>query len=435
MHQLLPFKMRQYWCIFLIFFKYLEDIMNKIKRAQLIAELNIMKVHTIKPNFSELARKYNCDRHTVARYYYQGGKALVNRNSKSHLEPYREEIEELLTTTPTTKKAAFEYFKDKYGSEIFKSYSTFTHYTKLNGIGISRSDRTPHPRFETPKGKQLQVDWVEDLSMELKNGEIVQYNLFSATWSYSRFHWFVYTPNKTTEDFLRCLLEVLYQSGGVPDEILTDNMSAIVSVRGNRKRKHKKIIQFEKDSGIKIKLAQARSPQTKGKCESANRYVQWLIPYQRKLESKEELIEKIQNLNFKINRETNQTTKIPPVVLFKKEKEYLHPLPSKVMLESYLEGISVQTVPQTLLVRYRGNGYSVHPKFIGKRVKLVPIHDKLYIYYNTALIAIHEITSSLFNYRGNDDQEALKARIKTKEDEELERIMQENLKIFDQWSQ
>ena len=56
--------------------------MDKIKRAQLIAELNIMKVHAIKSNFSKLARKYNCDRHTVARHYYPGGKSLVYRISR-----------------------------------------------------------------------------------------------------------------------------------------------------------------------------------------------------------------------------------------------------------------------------------------------------------------------------------------------------------------
>lgn len=182
--------------------------------------------------------------------------------------------------------------------------------------------------------------------MELENGEIIEYNLFSATWSYSRLHCFVYTKTKTTEDFIRCLLEVLYQSSGAPKEILTDNMSAVVSVRGSRKTKHKQIENFEKDTGIKIRLCQVRSPQTKGKCESANRYVQWLQPYQKKLETEEDLLKQIHQLNTQINRETNQTTGVPPVVLFKKKKEHLDPLPSNAMLESYLHNISVRRCHQ-----------------------------------------------------------------------------------------
>lgn len=409
--------------------------MKRNQTTQLNLELNMAKIQGIKPNFTQLAKKYSVDRHTVARYYREGGKAIITRDRPSYLNPYLDEIEEMMSTIHPTKKAAFEYFQNKYGEDVFRSYSTFTHLLKEKQIDGRLTVSTPHPRFETPPGKQLQVDWVEDLSMELKNGEIIEYNLFSATWSYSRLHCFVYTKTKTTEDFIRCLLEVLYQSSGAPKEILTDNMSAVVSVRGSRKTKHKQIENFEKDTGIKIRLCQVRSPQTKGKCESANRYVQWLEPYQKKLETEEDLLKQIHQLNTQINRETNQTTGVPPVVLFKKEKEHLDPLPSNVMLESYLHNISVQTVPSTLLVRYKGNGYSVNQKFIGKRVKLVPVHDKLYIYYNTQLIASHKISCSPFNYRQDDYLEALKIRIPSKEDDEINRIVQDNLRIFGSWSE
>lgn len=409
--------------------------MKRIQTAQLNLELNMAKIHGIKPNFTQVAKKYGVNRHTVARYYKEGGKAIISRDRPCYLNPYLEEIEQMMTTLHPTKKAAFEYFRKKYGQEVFRSYSTFSHLLKEKQIDGRIASSTPHPRFETSPGKQLQVDWVEDLSMELKNGEVIEYNLFSATWSYSRFHWFVYTKSKTTEDFIRCLLEVLYQSGGIPQEILTDNMPAVVSVRGSSRKKHRQIENFEKDTGIKIRLCQARSPQTKGKCESANRYVQWLQPYQKKLEKEEDLLEQIQQLNIQVNRETNQTTGIPPVVLFGKEKEHLDPLPSDVMLESYLQDISVQTVPSTLLVRYKGNGYSVHHKFIGKRVKLVPVHNKLYIYYNTQLIASHTISCSPFNYRQDDYHEALKVRIPSKEDDEIDRIVQDNLRMFGSWSE
>ncbi|HIX81162.1 MAG TPA: ribonuclease H-like domain-containing protein, partial [Candidatus Erysipelatoclostridium merdavium] len=66
---------------------------------------------------------------------------------------------------------------------------------------------------------------------------------------------------------------------------------------------------------------------------------------------------------------------MPPHILFEKEKEYLRPLPNKVMLDSYVDNVITQIVPPTLLVTYNGSGYSVPTKFINKRVKLVPIEN------------------------------------------------------------
>lgn len=37
--------------------------------TNLIGEMNMMKETGIKPNFSDLARRYGVDRHTVAKYW------------------------------------------------------------------------------------------------------------------------------------------------------------------------------------------------------------------------------------------------------------------------------------------------------------------------------------------------------------------------------
>ena len=41
--------------------------------TNLIGELNMMKGTGIRPNFSEVARRYGVDRHTVAKYWNGGG--------------------------------------------------------------------------------------------------------------------------------------------------------------------------------------------------------------------------------------------------------------------------------------------------------------------------------------------------------------------------
>ena len=52
-----------------------------------------------------------------------------------------------------------------------------------------------------------------------------------------------------------------------------------------------KIKQFEKDLGLNIKLCGVRSPETKGKDESANRFLAGLQPYDGEFENETELIE------------------------------------------------------------------------------------------------------------------------------------------------
>lgn len=84
------------------------------------------------------------------------------------------------------RMALFKYFQNKYGEDVFRNYSTFMHFLNANDIYVLKSEKKPKVRYETKIAEQLQVDWKEDLKFRLKNGEIIEYNLFAATFSYSR---------------------------------------------------------------------------------------------------------------------------------------------------------------------------------------------------------------------------------------------------------
>lgn len=407
----------------------MKEEVNFVTEINVLGMLDIYRSCNMKPNYSELGRIYGIDRHTIKKYHLDGGKKVITRVRESGFDPYKDEIIQVMKKPGVTKKAAYEYLKDKH--EFLPSYSQFRKYTSKYDITLPKNT-TPHVRFETKPGDQLQVDWKENIKMTSKHGEIFEFNILSSTLGYSRYHKFVYSRTKTTEDFLRCVIDTLNQMGGKPKHILTDNMSAVVSVTNGSKKKHNKILQFEKDLEMHIRLCKVRSPQTKGKDESANRFLAWLKPYDGEFEDEVELIQIIVRINQKVNREVNQTTNIPPCVLFEKEKEYLTSLPNKVLLDSYVENVDIQTVPPTLLVRYKGSGYSVPSQFIHKRVKLIPIDDKLYIYYNTELIIIHTVTNRKFNYIESHYKMALTQTIKN-EELDIEQIAQENLALLDQF--
>lgn len=205
-------------------------------------------------------------------------------------------------------------------------------------------------------------------------------------------------------------------------------MSAIVSIQGKDKKKNACVVQLFKDLGCELKLCKARVPETKGKGENSNKFVKWIIPYDYKLDNEEQIIKVIEvTITSQSNLQINTGTKMPPYKLFQKEKEYLKPLPSNILLESYIKEHSRQTVPSTLLVSYKGNKYSVPLGLIGKRVDIYPTGDSLYIYHNRLHIAKHTISQNSVNYNQKHYQDALSKSIKNKE-VDIEKVAQENLK-------
>ena len=385
-----------------------------------------MRELEIKPNYAELGRKYKCDPRTVKKYNegYEG--KPITRHRKSKLDKYKEEIREKVNYTGSSIKGTYEYMKEKY--EI-GSYSNFKAYVRKKQLINNKSKNNPHPRYETPFGKQIQFDWKETVTMTNKYGKIFEFNIFSAILSASRFHNFEYSKTKTREDVERCLVKTFKKIQGLPEEILTDNMSSIVN--HNTKRFVSEFISFCKDIGIKPKHCKVRKCMTKGKVESQNRFMSWLIPYNNEFETEEDLIKIIENITRKVNQEINDTTRCTPIFLYSKEKEYLKPLPNKELLERYENDIKSFKVPNSFLVTYKGNGYSVPSQYINKIVKLTEINNKLYIYYSEKLISCHDISNKKINYKEEHYKEGMAYWISQQSNLNIEEIVENNLKELD----
>lgn len=391
----------------------------------LIGTLNVLKTMGMSPNFSELARTFGKDRHTIKKMY-DGKEVKTKKKKPSELDPYKDEIVEILSHPGVKVKAAFWYFKNE--KNIKCSYDNFKSYVNKFKLFEKAKTFTPHPLFETDPGKQLQVDWVESIKIKTIEGEILKFNLFSATLGYSRFHYFEYSEFKSESDFKRCLIHFFKKIGGTTKEVLTDNMSAIVNIKETKKQIHPSIIQFFKDLGIRLRLCQIRTPQTKGKDEVSNKFAQWLNAYQGKIKDKNHLLKLIEKLNIDINKQKNTRTNIPPILLFKKEKEYLSPLPNSELLDSYEDEMRSCKVPSTFLIEYKGAKYSVPPYLINKTVKYKEVMEKLYIYYQNDLVSEHQINKKhTINYYQHHYKNGLIGKFK---DDDIETITNENLAKF-----
>ena len=392
-------------------------------------ELLCLDMQNIKPNYSELSRIYGIDRRTIKKYHLNPKKENSKISKRiSKLEKYDDVLKEKLNLPGSNKKAVYMYLKTNIDEDI-GSYSNFRKYTQKKKEYFIEKDSKIHLRFETEMGKQLQFDWKGPIKMISKTKEIFEFYIFSTTLCASRLHTFIYSKFMTLESVERCLIESFRYINGVPKECLTDNMSSIVNYS-----QHQFIPEFKtfcKDMGTIPKKCKVGSPETKGKDESCNRFMKWLVPYNHEFETEEELINIIRNLNEQINLEINSTTGMSPISLFRKEKEYLEPLPKQVIIDQYLDTMIPAKVSNGLLVYYKGSQYSVPKKYINQTVKLNEVDNKLFIYYNKNLIASHNISSKKINYDENHYTEALKSTIPYKNINDIENMAKHNLNLLD----
>jgi hypothetical protein len=399
--------------------------LNKLKQ-----ELLIMKTENIKPNYSELARIHNCDRRTVKKYDegYEG--KPINRAKESKLDKHSEDIKNKLDLPGSTIKGTFQYFKEQ--NDDIGNYSNFYKYVIKNNLKPKKNNSF-HPRYETEFGKQLQFDWKEDIKMYNKYGEIFEFNIFSSTLGASRLHIFIYSKFKTRIDVQRCLIKTFQYIGGLTEETLTDNMSSIVDTK--KKEFYNEFKSFSKDIGFEAKKCKPKHPFTKGKDESCNRFMSWLIPYNGEFETEEELIKIIENINIRVNKQINETIGVSPILLFQKEKEYLKPLPSNKILNSYLYDTITVKVSNESLFYYKGSKYSVPIKFINHTLNLREENNKLYVYYSKDLITIHEISDKYINYKQEHYNEGLTNILNNKKQEEIDEISRRNLELINKLSE
>ncbi len=390
-------------------------------------ELAVMDSLGIKPNYAALGRKYDMDWRTVKKYHngYKGKPQSRNKGSK--LDQYKEEISDKLSIKRLTVKGVYEFMVKKYGITRIGSYTNFNFYITKNKLKLKDKSNGGHPRYEKGPGEQAQVDWKEDIEIANKYGEIFTVNILHTTLKYSRFSHLDMSIQKRFDDVSRGLINSFLKFGGVPAELLFDNMSSVANTKVKPKKPTESIRKMSKDFGFKIRFCGTRKPETKGTVEAKNKVVDWLRAYEGEFESVEELVAIVEEINQEMNITINQETNMSPTALFYKEKEYLKPLPKHSIIDEYLQPNKYK-VTNEALIRVGNNRYSVSPGLIGEEVTVDILGDKLYVYYNGKLITFHSISDNPINYKEEHYRDLLKGKVKT---EDMENVVNKNLEQMD----
>jgi len=184
----------------------------------------------------------------------------------------------------------------------------------------------PVVRFETPAGRQAQVDFAE---FRLPWGK--RYALVVVL-GYSRLLWLRYFPRQTMSVLTRGLEEAFAFFGGVPAELLFDQLKAVIVEderwTGGKLIENLEFQRFAGHWGFRIRACRPYRARTKGKVERPIRYVRQSFFYARQFLNDEDLNGQAHDwLMQKANQREHRTTKEVPQVRFERdERALLQPL-------------------------------------------------------------------------------------------------------------
>ena len=334
----------------------------------------------------------------------------------------------------STKKAVHERLLHGRGDPLLPGCNASTHYRRRHDVSFGGGGQVePHPRCETPPGRQSQFDWKEDIRMVSRYGEDSELSVYTAILGCSRMHRFAYTKTRTRDGLIACWLSTIASFGGVPEEWLTDNMSAIVSFNGRRRVKSERVLRFAREAGFSLQPCRPNTPETKGKDESADRFLNRLAVYDGDFEDEAELIGITAHIEARSNTEPNETTGLPPAAPFMREKEALRPVGNMTLLEQMAGDVTTQTVPPTMLVRAAGRQRPVPRRCIGRKAKVTTMPGgQIRVTVAGELIAVYDSSQGarVLNYAEDRYVEALEGKPRYA-DVDIREAARENLELLD----
>jgi transposase len=190
-------------------------------------------------------------------------------------------------------------------------------------------------------------------------------------------------PSRQCGDILAGMNFCLLQLGGLSKHLLWDNETGIVS-------HHQLISQAQGwagSLGASVILAPPRDPETKGRVERTNRFVQHSFVPARSFTSIDDFNMQLQDWVTTIaNTRVQKTTRQRPVDLLLEERSKLVALPQNLPLAVISERIRL---PRSYYVTMQTNNYSVDPTVIGRFVDIHMSLNRVQVFCEGVLAADH----------------------------------------------
>ncbi len=283
---------------------------------------------------SALARELGVSRDTIHRWIRAGDLDRdldatpvtygPRRQAPTKLDPYTPIIETRLTAYP--ELSAVRLLDEVRAAGYTGGYSQLKALVRrLRPVPVP----APVVRFETPAGRQAQVDFAE---FRFPWGK--RYALLVVL-GYSRLLWCRFYPRQDMRTLVSGIEEAFTYFGGVPQELLFDQMKAVITrdlrLLGGALVHNLEFLRFAHHWGFKPRACRPYRAQTKGKVERPVRYVRGNLVYGRTFlhdgdldQQRERWLEAVANA-----RVHGTTREVPRVRFDRDERVQLQPLAAR----------------------------------------------------------------------------------------------------------
>lgn len=333
----------------------------------------IMKMKKLEYSNCEIARKLGISEGTI-RYRLKrqrSGQKDGRKNKSSALDNYAGIISYWLEHYKTNRyrpilKVLYERLRDFHGYGL--SYDALRRYVHKHYPEFAQ--KGTRVRIETPPGQLLQVDWKEDVLVEMGHpGNYIKVHALICTLAFSRKTIIVFCARKDIESFLHGHQEAFRGLGGMVGVIRPDCLkSAIIIWRGIKSTINEKYRQYLTKLGVKVFPSRPGIPRDKGKVEKR------IKDLFSRLGIGDRVFQDMGDLQSYCERKLNElehewrcgATGLSVSESFAYEKEFLKPLPQFFPQLPVAEKHT--RVRSDCTVYFLGNYYQVERKYRGKSV-------------------------------------------------------------------
>jgi transposase len=335
-----------------------------------------------------IARELGCSHHTVKAY-------VAAKGVKPFKAPQRTKLldghEDWLRERFTRHRGNADVVRQDLIAEKGLGVSRRTLQRAVQAYRqVLKAEALATTRFETPPGRQLQIDFGERL-VEISGARVKAF-VFVATLGHSRRLHVRAFRNEQQASWFVGLESAFTTFGGVPEHVLMDNPRALVVRHDAVSRTvlfNDKLLAFAKHWGFSPRACAPYRARTKGKTESGVGYVKRNAIAGHGFESWEAFEAHLAKWEREVaNARVHGTTGEPPIVRFERDEAHrLKPLGGRPSFGSLRELDRV--VGNDCAVEVDTNSYSVPWRLIGERVSVTVVAGEVRIRYGTSEVAVH----------------------------------------------
>jgi transposase len=357
--------------------------------------MDILAFHRQGHSMRWIAEKLGIHRNTVKKYITlkKRWKYRKQKRRQSILSPYHPIIRDWLKQDDFRATRIFEKLKEHGYTGGYDTERYFVRQVKEEKAQLA------YIRFETEPGRQAQMDWA-DFKILNPDGSSFFVYLFILLLGFSRTMFACFVQRCSLQAFMDSHIAAFHYFGGIPAEILYDNMRhVVITSKTGQRHFNPEIVDFATHYGFAPETCPPYSPWVKGKVERPIDYIRERFWRGYRFESLEKANADLRRwLDREANQRVHGTHRQPVSQRWQQEQPHLGPLPAG----DYDTSMKVfRTVYRDCQVSFDTNRYILPHHVVGKRIMLKIKNSTIRFYYDDQLLATYQVPEGKHQLVGN----------------------------------